>query len=104
MIDHSGHDHPATKTARAECRRQAVDELADFVASKTVIWVTDARAQGYNNQIHNITLDEIAQSLGIRQYDFNLARSRAISKARSLGRPEILADDLVAPRSSRRAA
>lgn len=104
MINHSKCTHEATKAARAECRRQKNDELADFVASKAVIWVTDARREGYNNKLHTITLDEIAQSLGIHQYDFNLARDRAITKARSLGREEILADDLVAPRTRKHAA
>lgn len=63
------------------------------------MWVVDARSEGYTNKLNSRTLDDIAKSLGVRDYDLTLAKDRAIAKARSLGRSDILSKSLIASRA-----
>lgn len=95
MMNHSKCDHPATKSARAECRRQKSFEVADRVAMRTFHWVAKARQEGYTNRIHRITLDEMAQEMGIREYDYELAERLVVSKVKSLKREDMLGDDML---------
>jgi hypothetical protein len=94
---HAACNHPATKAARAACRRAKVVDTTETIVNHTFVFVRRARAEGHVNLIHRITLDEVAQAHGYtpRDWDPKLACRLVRDKANLRGEWELLADEML---------
>lgn len=94
MMNHSKCDHPATKSARSQCRKEREFQVADQLALQTITWVEKARREGYSNKIHRITVDEIAQERGIHNYNPDLTVQLIVAKVKAVREIDILGKDM----------
>lgn len=88
-------NHPHTKAARAECRRGHTKQFTDALVTHTFVFVRQARKQGHNNLIHEITLYEVAQEYGITDWDFKLACRMVRDHALLMDEFDLLAPEML---------
>lgn len=69
---HQHCDHASTKTARQACRNRAMKLTSKAVGLRVLGFVKMARAEGFDNKVHLITFDEVAQSMNLKPGSWNL--------------------------------
>lgn len=95
---HSACNHPATKSARAACRRERTRYNTDMVVTHTFVFVRRARAEGCVNTIKEITLYEVAQEHGIEDWDFKLACRMVRDRAHLMSEWDLLDEEMLQTR------
>lgn len=91
---HTECTHPATKAARAACRRMLLNENTSKVVDLTFSWVLRHRAKGYGNKIELVDFYRIAQEYGIEVFEESLAKKMAREKAEKEGHLDILGESV----------